>query len=142
MRIHALPHILVSQGISTRHNPEFTSVEIYQAYADYSDMMTLTEKLIINAAQRACDTTEISYQGTPISLTAPWRRATMSDLVKDVTGFSYESCTDLAEAKAVAEKAGVHNAASMATVGEVYVQTLHIQYVMCNLANSCIVLYS
>ncbi|KAG5183438.1 hypothetical protein JKP88DRAFT_185993 [Tribonema minus] len=119
-RVYELGRIFRNEGISTRHNPEFTSVEIYQAYADYSDMMDLTEKLITNAARRVCGgSTEISYQGTEISLTAPWRRVTMSDLVKGACGFDFEACTDVAEAKRVAAGAGVHSAAGKATVGEI-----------------------
>jgi lysyl-tRNA synthetase class 2 len=108
-----------SQGLSTRHNPEFTSIEIYQAYADYTAMMQLTEHLITNAAKLVCGQTDISYQGTAVQLAAPWRRVTMSDLVKEKTGFTFEDCSDLAEAHAAAQHAGVQTAASKATVGEV-----------------------
>ena len=70
-----------ASGISTRHNPEFTSVEIYQAYADFSDMMTLTEEIVAGAAQEVRGSTTLEYQGTDIDLTPPWRRETMLDLV-------------------------------------------------------------
>jgi len=74
------PH-LPQRGHQHPPQPEFTSVEVYQAYADYTDMMALTEALIAEAAQQVCGSTQIAYQGTPIDLTPPWRRATMHELV-------------------------------------------------------------
>jgi lysyl-tRNA synthetase class 2 len=75
-----------NEGVSSRHNPEFTSVEIYQAYADYSDMMSLTEELLRTAAQAVCGQQAISYQGVDIDLSQPFRRVTMNQLVQDATG--------------------------------------------------------
>jgi lysyl-tRNA synthetase class II len=75
-----------NEGVSSRHNPEFTSVEIYQAYADYSDMMSLTEELLRTAAQAVCGKQAISYQGVDIDLSQPFRRVTMNQLVLDATG--------------------------------------------------------
>jgi lysyl-tRNA synthetase class 2 len=75
-----------NEGVSSRHNPEFTSVEIYQAYADYSDMMCLTEELLRTAAQAVCGKQAISYQGVDIDLSQPFRRVTMNQLVQDATG--------------------------------------------------------
>jgi lysyl-tRNA synthetase class 2 len=88
-RVYELGRIFRNEGISTRHNPEFTSVEIYQAYADYGTMMELTEQLIVAAAQEVCGATQITYQDTAIDLTPPWRRATMHDLVKQATGLDF-----------------------------------------------------
>ena len=73
-RVYELGRIFRNEGISTRHNPEFTSIEVYQAYADYGDMMDLTEQLIAHVAQQVCGGTRLSYQGTDIDLTPPWRR--------------------------------------------------------------------
>ena len=81
-RVYELGRIFRNEGVSTRHNPEFTSVEIYQAYADYTDMMELTEQLIAHVCQQVCGTTQISYQGSEIDLAPPWRRATMHELVE------------------------------------------------------------
>ncbi|CAM9393329.1 unnamed protein product, partial [Phaeothamnion confervicola] len=118
-RVYELGRIFRNEGISTRHNPEFTSVEIYQAYADYEDMMELTERLVTTASQECIGTTELTYQGTPISLARPWRRVSMGALVNDATGFDFEACDDLAAAKAAAAAASVAEAAGAASVGEV-----------------------
>ncbi len=88
-RVYEIGRIFRNEGISTRHNPEFTSLEVYQAFADYHDMMGLTETLIANAAQVACGTTQITYQGIPMDLTPPWRRATMHELVEAATGIQF-----------------------------------------------------
>ena len=88
-RVYELGRIFRNEGVSTRHNPEFTSVEIYQAYADYHGMMEITEQLIVAAAREVCGGTEITYQGTEVDLTPPWRRATMHDLVQEATGLDF-----------------------------------------------------
>jgi lysyl-tRNA synthetase, class II len=75
-----------NEGMSTRHNPEFTMLESYSAYDDYHDMMELTEALTVRAAEEAIGTTELTYQGRPLSLAAPWRRATMLELTAEATG--------------------------------------------------------
>jgi len=85
-RVFELGRVFRNEGVSTRHNPEFTSLELYQAYSDRSDMLELTEALICEAAMAACGSTELVYQGTAISLARPFRRATMNDLVKDALG--------------------------------------------------------
>ena len=90
-RVYELGRIFRNEGISTRHNPEFTSVEIYQAFADYKGMMKLTEELIASVCKQICGSTKISYQGIDIDLTPPWRRATMHDLVKEATGVDFAS---------------------------------------------------
>lgn len=75
-----------NEGVSSRHNPEFTSVEVYQAYADYSDMMDLTEALLRTAALSVTGGTTVSYQGVDIDLGTPFRRVTMNELVQEKTG--------------------------------------------------------
>ncbi len=104
-RVYELGRIFRNEGVSTRHNPEFTSVEIYQAYADYHDMMALTEELIAACCQAVCGGTRIAYQGTAIDLTPPWPRATMHALVEQHTGLDFrrfESRQQAAEAMAAA----------------------------------------
>ena len=104
-----------ASGISTRHNPEFTSVEIYQAYADFSDMMTLTEEIVAGAAQEVRGSPTLEYQGTDIDLTPPWRRETMLDLVtaEMPDGVTFPApggsggAAQLEEARASAAAAGV-----------------------------------
>lgn len=106
-KVFELGRIFRNEGISTRHNPEFTTVEIYQAYGDYNDMMALTEELITTVAQEVLGTLQITYQGEAIDLTPPWRRVTMHDLVKEVTGIEFTAFTSLEEAKAAAANAGI-----------------------------------
>ena len=89
-RVYELGRIFRNEGISTRHNPEFTSVEIYEAFSDYFDMMDLTEKLLSSVCEKICGSTTINYQGQEINLTPPWRRATMHELVKEFTGIDFE----------------------------------------------------
>jgi lysyl-tRNA synthetase class 2 len=92
-RVYELGRIFRNEGVSTRHNPEFTSVEVYQAYADYVDMMDLTEQLIASVTKQICGTTRITYQGTVVDLTPPWRRATMHELVQEATGLDFTQFT-------------------------------------------------
>lgn len=81
-----LLQVFRNEGVSSRHNPEFTSVEVYQAYADYTDMMSLTEELIRTAAAAVCGQHVITYQGVEIDLSQPFRRVSMNQLVQDATG--------------------------------------------------------
>ncbi|WP_227498647.1 lysine--tRNA ligase [Synechococcus sp. PCC 7336] len=89
-KVFELGRIFRNEGISTRHNPEFTSVEVYQAYGDYRDMMALTETIIVNCARAVLGTTTLTYQDEAIDLTPPWRRVTMHDLVQEKTGIDFE----------------------------------------------------
>ncbi len=88
-RVYELGRIFRNEGISTRHNPEFTSVEIYEAFADYFDMMELTEKLLSSVCEKICGSTKINYQEQEIDLKPPWRRATMHELVQEFTGINF-----------------------------------------------------
>ncbi len=106
-RVYELGRIFRNEGISTRHNPEFTSIEVYQAYVDYNDMMDLTEQLIAHVCQQVCGMTRINYQGTEIDLTPPWRRATMHELVLDATGLDFTGFSSRAEAAAAMQAQGL-----------------------------------
>ncbi|WP_293101878.1 lysine--tRNA ligase [Moorena sp. SIOASIH] len=106
-KVYELGRVFRNEGISTRHNPEFTMIEIYQAYADYNQMMVLTENLISNAAKEVLGTLTINYQGEVIDLTPPWRKVTMYELVKDQTGLDFDKFTNIEQAKAAAKDAGV-----------------------------------
>ncbi|MEL0339968.1 MAG: amino acid--tRNA ligase-related protein, partial [Synechococcus sp.] len=99
-RVYELGRIFRNEGVSTRHNPEFTSVEIYQAFADYNDMMDLTEELISSVTQQVCGSTQINYQGTEINLAPGWRRATMHELVQEATGLDFTGFSSRSEAAA------------------------------------------
>ncbi|KAG0563488.1 hypothetical protein KC19_8G035200 [Ceratodon purpureus] len=97
-RVFEIGRIFRNEGISTRHNPEFTSIELYQAYADYHDMMNLAEELVERCALAVNGSTSITYQETEISLQRPWKRATMHSLVQEVTGIDFASFGDDIEA--------------------------------------------
>eukprot|EP00605_Chrysophyceae_sp_TOSAG23-4_P001258 GSChrysophyteH1.ASY1.ANO1.1369.1 assembled CDS len=90
-RVYEIGRIFRNEGLSTRHNPEFTSVELYQAYADYCDMMALTENLIGDLAAKVTGNSRVHYQGQIIDLTPPFRRVPMNQLVEEVTGQKCES---------------------------------------------------
>lgn len=115
-KVFELGRIFRNEGISTRHNPEFTSIEVYQAYADYNDMMALTENLIATVAAEVLGTLEITYQGETINLTPPWRRITMHQLVQEQTGIDFTSLT-LLEATAEASKAGIEGLEKCDSIG-------------------------
>lgn len=117
-KVFEMGRIFRNEGISTRHNPEFTSIELYQAYADYNDMMELTENLICNVAQEVLGTLEVSYQGTTINLQKPWRRSTMQDLVKEKTGLAFSEFQDLATGKTAVQKAGIEVPDDCQTLGK------------------------
>jgi lysyl-tRNA synthetase class 2 len=117
-KVFELGRIFRNEGVSTKHNPEFTSIEIYQAYADYYDMMELTENIIVNAAQDVLGTLKITYQDTQIDLTPPWRRVTMHELVQEITGVDFNSFEDFESARIVAENAGIGVPEDCKTIGK------------------------
>ncbi|MBD1887725.1 lysine--tRNA ligase [Coleofasciculus sp. FACHB-SPT9] len=118
-KVFELGRIFRNEGISTRHNPEFTTIEVYQAYADYQDMMALTEGIITTVAQEVLGTLEITYQGEPINLTPPWRRVTMHDLVKEQTGLDFTAFPTLEAAIAAASQAGIGGAQECESIGKI-----------------------
>jgi lysyl-tRNA synthetase, class II len=117
-KVFELGRIFRNEGVSTRHNPEFTTIEVYQAYADYYDMMELTEAIVTTAAQDVLQTLQVVYQGQPVDLTPPWRRVTMHDLVKEKTGLDFAQFATLEEAKQSAKKAGLHDVETCASIGK------------------------
>ena len=105
-RVYEIGRVFRNEGMDVRHNPEFTSVEFYQAYADYRDMMDLTEKIILTAAKDVLGTTKITYDGTEIDL-ANVRRVSMNDAVREATGKDFLSAATVEEARAMADETGV-----------------------------------
>lgn len=106
-RVYEMGRVFRNEGIDNRHNPEFTSVEIYQAFADYRDMMDLTEEVVVKTAEKVLGTTTINYEGTTIELASPWKRMSMIEAVKEYSGRDFTNVTDLEEARAIAKELNV-----------------------------------
>ncbi|MSV25475.1 lysine--tRNA ligase [Selenomonas sp. WCA-380-WT-3B 3/] len=105
-RVYEIGRIFRNEGMDVRHNPEFTSIEFYQAFADYTDMMNLTEGIVVNAAKTALGTSVINYQGVEIDLSKV-RRISMNDAVKEATGKDFLTCQTVEEARRMADEIGV-----------------------------------
>ena len=106
-RVYEVGRIFRNEGMDTRHNPEFTTVELYEAYADFNDMMDLFEALLSGAAKEICGGYQLQWQGEEIDLTPGWPRLTMAEAVKQHLGVDFMSITDDGEAVAAAKGAGV-----------------------------------
>ncbi|HHY62745.1 MAG TPA: lysine--tRNA ligase [Bacillota bacterium] len=105
-KVYELGRIFRNEGISTKHNPEFTSIEVYEAYADYYDMMDLTEGLVAYVAETVLGTTEVEYQGDKIDFAPPWTRITMAEAVLKETGVDFLNI-EQTEAVAASRKLGL-----------------------------------
>lgn len=103
-KVYELNRVFRNEGISIKHNPEFTMVELYQAYADYEDLMKLTEEAVSQLAQDVLGTMKIVYQGQEINLTPPWNRMTMPEAIKKYSGEDFDAVTTVEEARAIADK--------------------------------------
>jgi len=103
-KVYEIGRVYRNEGMSTRHNPEFTMIELYEAYADYKDIMALTENMIAHIAQEVLGTTKIMYQGVEVDLTPQWRRVTMVDIVKEITGVDFGVQMSDEEAHALAKE--------------------------------------
>jgi lysyl-tRNA synthetase class 2 len=106
-KVFEIARVFRNEGLSPRHNPEFTMLELYQAYGDYGDLAVLVEELVSGLASELCQTTTISYQGRHLDLTPPWRRATMAELVTEATGEPVDVHTDVEELRRRVAAAGV-----------------------------------
>jgi len=102
-RVYELGRVFRNEGIDIKHNPEFTMVEIYQAYADFNDLMALTETIVSQTAQKVLGTMKITYEGTEIDLTPSWEHLTMVEAVAKYTGVDFAGVTDLAKARELAD---------------------------------------
>ena len=107
-RVFEIGRVFRNEGISTRHNPEFTMMESYQAFADHTDVMDLTEVLIRNAAQDALGTTTVNIRGTECDLAKPWRRVRMIDLASEAVGEKVHPSQSVDSLRAIAKKHGIH----------------------------------
>jgi len=106
-RVFEIGRVFRNEGIGYRWNPEFTMLELYQAYADYGDMMVLTEQLVAHLSQELRGTTQISFQGRSLDLTPPWRRASMTELIEEQTGTHVDVRMPVDELRRIAEEHGV-----------------------------------
>ena len=103
-RVYEIGRVFRNEGVDTRHNPEFTLMELYQAYTDYEGMMELTEAMFRYLAEKVCGSTKISYNGIEIDLGKPFTRMTMNDAIKKYTGIDFDTVADDAAAKKLAEE--------------------------------------
>ena len=106
-RVYEIGRIFRNEGIDIKHNPEFTSIELYQAYGDMDTMMDIAEKIVTETAQKVLGTQQIVYEGKEINLASPWPRITMIDAVKQYSGIDFNGVTDLAVARKMADDAHV-----------------------------------
>ena len=107
-RVYEIGRVFRNEGLDTRHNPEFTLMELYQAYTDYNGMMDLTENMFRHVAQEVCGTTTVPYGDVEIDLGMPFKRITMIDAVKEHTGIDFDEVKDTAEAKKLADERELH----------------------------------
>ncbi|MBR1661666.1 MAG: lysine--tRNA ligase [Acidaminococcaceae bacterium] len=106
-RVYEMGRIFRNEGIDIKHNPEFTSLELYQAYGDMESMMDITEKIVTETAQKVLGTLQIVYEGQEINLAGPWPRITMIDAVKQYSGKDFNGVKDIAVARQMADEAHV-----------------------------------
>ena len=106
-RVYEMGRVFRNEGIDNRHNPEFTLMELYQAYTDYEGMMELTESIVVKTAEKVLGTTTINYEGTTIELASPWKRMSMIEAVKEYSGKDFTNVTNLEEARAIAKELNV-----------------------------------
>ena len=107
-KVYEVGRIFRNEGMDTRHNPEFTTIELYQAYADYKEIMDLVEELYIYVTKKVCGTLQIQYQGKEINMEGPWARMTMAEAVKKYSGLDYYAWADDEQARKACEARGVH----------------------------------
>ena len=107
-KVYEVGRIFRNEGMDTRHNPEFTSIELYQAYADYKEIMDLVEEMYIYVTKKVCGTLKIQYQGKEINMEGPWARLTMAEAVKKYSGMDYYAWESDEQARRECEARGVH----------------------------------
>ena len=107
-RVYEIGRVFRNEGLDTRHNPEFTLMELYQAYTDYQGMMNLTENMFRHIAEQICGSTTIPYADVEIDLGKPFERLTMIDAIKKYTGIDFNEITTTEEAKKLADEKGIH----------------------------------
>lgn len=106
-KVYEMGRMFRNEGMDMKHNPEYTAIELYQAYADYEDMMEITENVVSHMAEVATGSMKVNYQGTEIDFTPPWRRMTMEECVKEYAGVDFSEINTDEEAIAVAKEKGI-----------------------------------
>ncbi|MDL2237539.1 lysine--tRNA ligase [Christensenellaceae bacterium OttesenSCG-928-K19] len=107
-KVYEIGRIFRNEGMDTRHNPEFTTIEMYEAYTDYKGMMDLCEDLICYCAEQVLESDVLTYDGVEVNLKRPWKRLTMVDAVKEYAGVDFSACEDDEQARSKAKEAGIH----------------------------------
>ena len=118
-KVYEMGRMFRNEGMDIKHNPEFTNIELYSAYEDYNDMMDITEEIISKVALKVLGTTKITYQGTEIDLTPAWKRISMIDAIKEVTGVDFNTIETDEEAKKAGEELHVELDELKLTRGEI-----------------------
>ena len=118
-KVYEIGRIFRNEGMDTRHNPEFTTIEFYAAYENYNDMMDITEEIFQRCAMKVCGTTKITYQGTEIELGGKWKRISMIDSIKEVTGIDFNTIETDEEAVALAKEKNIEIPKGKETRGNV-----------------------
>jgi lysyl-tRNA synthetase class 2 len=106
-RVYEIGRNFRNEGIDIKHNPEFTAIELYEAYADYNDMMDITEQMVAHCCEKVNGTTKVTYQGVELDFTPPWRRITMTEAVKEHSGVDFEQIKSDEEARVIAKEKNV-----------------------------------
>ena len=118
-KVYEIGRIFRNEGMDIRHNPEFTSIELYSAYEDYNDMMDITEEIFQKCAMKVCGTTKINYQGMEIDLGGKWRRVTMIDSIKEACGVDFNTINTDEDAVAIAKERNIEIPAGKETRGHI-----------------------
>ncbi len=118
-KVYEMGRMFRNEGMDIKHNPEFTNIELYAAYQDYHDMMDITEEIISKVALKVLGTTKITYQGTEIDLTPAWKRISMIDAIKEITGVDFNEIATDEQAKKVAEELNIELDPLKLTRGEI-----------------------
>jgi lysyl-tRNA synthetase class 2 len=103
-KVFEIGRVFRNEGLSTRHNPEFTMLELYEAFVDYTDIMVLTEEMVAHAARAAIGTTVVEFDGAPLDLAPPWRRMTMREAILEHAGVDVHPSMPVAEVEAIADR--------------------------------------
>ena len=118
-KVYEIGRVFRNEGMDIRHNPEFTSIELYSAYEDYNDMMDITEEVFQKCAMKVCGTTSITYQGTAIELGGKWKRISMIDSIKEACGIDFNTIETDEEAVALAKERNIEIPAGKETRGHI-----------------------